>query len=117
VKKLVDAGTIPAGAVEHEVKIGGDAETERIGKLMANVADRIIESRDALILLALVAFDGDIDSRGFAAGRHEHFIDGDQPDTRIGKLSGNDDDEFFLDGLDEAILMMLSTTIFQEQYS
>ena len=106
-----------AGAVEHEVEIGGDAKAERIGKLMADEADRIIERSDALLLLALVAFDGNIDTHGFAAGRHDDFIDGYKADTRIGKLSGNDDDEFFLDRLDEAILVMLSTAVFQERYS
>ena len=105
------------GVVENEVEIGGDAEAERVGELMADEADGIVERGDALLLLALIAFDGDIDAHGFAAGRHDDFVDGHQADARIGELSGNDDDEFFLDRLDEAILMMLRTAVFQERYS
>ena len=84
---------------------------------MADEADGIIERGDTLLLLALVAFDGDIDARGLASGGHDDFIDGDQADTRIGELPGDDDDEFFLDRLDEAILVMLCTAVFQERYS
>ena len=116
-EKLVDARAVAAGVVEDEVEIGGDAQAERVGELVADEADGIVERGDALLLLALVAFDGDIDARGLAAGGHGDFIDGDQADARVGELPGDDDDEFFLDRLDEAVLMMLCTAVFQERCS
>ena len=114
-QELVDAGTVLAGVVEHEVNVWGETQAEGIGKLMTDVSDGIVERSGAFLLLFFVSLNGNVDARGFASGRHDDFIDRDKANARIGKLSGNDDDEFFFDRLNETILMMLGVAIFQEQ--
>ena len=116
-EKLIDTCAILTGAVEHEMKIGSNPKAESLGKLMANEAYRIVEGRDAGLLLALLALDRNINPRSLAIRRHQDFIYRDQSDAGIGELSGDNNDEFFLDRLDEAIPMMLCTAIFQERCS
>jgi hypothetical protein len=116
-EEFVDAGTVADGAIKNEVDVWSDAKAERVGELMTDIAYGIIECGDALLLLALITFHGDIDARGFAARSHDDFIDGDESDSRVGELSGDDNDEFFLDRFNEAILMMLCTAVFHERYS
>lgn len=116
-QQFVDSCAIFAGAIVDEVEIRRNAETEILGKLMADISDCVVQSCDALLLLAFIALDGDVDPHRLSARGHQDFVDGYQANPRIGKLSGNNDDEFFLDRLNEAVFMMLCTTVFQERYS
>jgi hypothetical protein len=56
--------------------------------------------------------DGNIDAERFATLVHDDLVDSEQTYSRIAKFSAENRDQFFLEGLDATLLMMLLPATF-----